>query len=50
MSYNVENNLPYWYLVGIVSFGPTKCGTKNIPGVYTRVSSYLEWLSEHIKN
>jgi secreted trypsin-like serine protease len=30
------------FVVGITSFG-SRCG-KNIPGVYTRVSSYIPWI------
>lgn len=26
---------PYSYLVGVVSFGPSRCGVPNFPGVYT---------------
>lgn len=26
---------PYIYLAGLVSFGPSQCGTKGFPGVYT---------------
>uniref|UniRef100_A0A182QVE9 CLIP domain-containing serine protease n=1 Tax=Anopheles farauti TaxID=69004 RepID=A0A182QVE9_9DIPT len=33
-----------WYLVGVVSFGATKCGTRHLPGVYTNVVQYLDWL------
>ncbi|XP_055549661.1 CLIP domain-containing serine protease B15-like [Wyeomyia smithii] len=33
-----------WYQVGIVSFGPENCGTKNIPGVYTNVTKYIDWI------
>lgn len=36
-----------YYLVGIVSHGPRKCGTKDWPGVYTRVSAYLDWILYH---
>ncbi|XP_068082926.1 trypsin [Anabrus simplex] len=37
-----------YYLLGIVSFG-YGCGVRNIPGLYTRVTSYLNWINEHIK-
>ena len=33
-----------WKLVGLVSFGPQKCGTENIPGVYSRVRHYIDWI------
>lgn len=39
---------PYWYSVGIVSFGPTPCGSIGWPGVYTRVSSYINWILQNI--
>lgn len=35
-------------LYGIVSFGPTQCGVGNIPGIYTRVADYIEWISGNI--
>ena len=38
-----------WKLVGIVSFGPKKCGTENIPGVYTRVRHYVGWIKKVIE-
>lgn len=34
---------------GIVSFGPRQCGTKGQPGIYTKVSSYMEWILENIE-
>ncbi|CAG9806987.1 unnamed protein product [Chironomus riparius] len=39
---------PHFLLVGIVSFGPKKCGTKDAPGVYTRVSEYIDWINSNI--
>ena len=37
-----------WKLVGLVSFGPQKCGTENIPGVYSRVRHYIDWIKDAI--
>jgi hypothetical protein len=36
------------YLSGIISNGPTVCGTEGIPAVYTKVASFLKWISENI--
>lgn len=36
------------YLYGIVSFGPNKCGTKGVPGVYTSVAKYVNWIEANI--
>ena len=35
-------------LIGAVSFGPSFCGTKNVPGVYARVNSYLSWILDEV--
>merc|ERR1711884_3350 len=31
---------------GVVSYGPQECATKNNPGIYVRVSEYVEWINE----
>lgn len=33
-----------WIASGIVSFGAEKCGTVGIPGVYTKIENYIEWI------
>ncbi|KAJ8708469.1 hypothetical protein PYW07_010594 [Mythimna separata] len=35
-------------LTGIVSFGPSPCGQKNFPSVYTNVYVYLDWIKSVI--
>ncbi|OQR69115.1 hypothetical protein BIW11_12466, partial [Tropilaelaps mercedesae] len=41
----VQNQRTFrWWLEGIVSYGPLPCGQKDKPGVYTRVSSYRDWI------
>ncbi|XP_058817457.1 CLIP domain-containing serine protease B4-like [Topomyia yanbarensis] len=37
-----------YYLVGIVSFGPANCGMKDVPGVYTNVMRYTDWIYSNI--
>lgn len=38
-----------WFLRGIVSFGTEKCGTEDVPGVYTRISKFMDWVLENIE-
>ncbi|XP_032579222.1 serine protease 7 isoform X1 [Drosophila sechellia] len=35
-------------IIGIVAFGPTLCGVTTIPGVYTLVSSFSDWILRSI--
>ena len=37
-------------IVGVVSFGPARCGTKDVPDVYTRVGDYKEWIVANMKS
>lgn len=34
---------------GIVSFGPNPCSTRGLPGVYTKITKYLDWILDNIK-
>lgn len=38
-----------WILYGIVSFGPKQCARKGVPGVYTNVVKYIEWIESNIE-
>lgn len=35
-------------IVGIVSFGPTRSCGSSLPGIYTRVASYIYWISSTV--
>lgn len=39
----------FWYLAGIVSFGPNECGAAGSPGVYTRVTMYTDWIISKLR-
>ncbi|XP_006873843.1 PREDICTED: transmembrane protease serine 11D [Chrysochloris asiatica] len=40
-----EDSRRLWFLVGIVSWG-YQCGLPDKPGVYTRVTTYRDWISQ----
>jgi secreted trypsin-like serine protease len=44
-NYRHENEPTRWYVAGIVSHGEG-CARPNEPGVYTRVSLFLNWVTE----
>lgn len=46
-----DRNTEYenWVNIGVVSFGAGKCGAQHEPGVYTRVTEFLEWITDNIK-
>lgn len=49
MSRNLESPFGYWYMTGLTSYGTTNCGAENIPGIYTKISSYLEWIVDNMR-
>ncbi|KAH8369485.1 hypothetical protein KR009_012380 [Drosophila setifemur] len=38
-----------YYIAGVVSYGPTPCGLRGWPGVYTRVAAYLDFIENNIR-
>ena len=44
-----SNFKSFWKLIGVVSFGPRKCGTEGVPGVYTKVRHYIDWILENVE-
>lgn len=46
---NPNAPMPYWYLAGVVSFGPLPCGQEGWPGVYTRVGAFVDWIESKLQ-
>lgn len=46
---SVDGKPPAYYILGVVSFGATICGSTPQPGIYTKISSYIEWILDSIQ-
>jgi secreted trypsin-like serine protease len=50
MAYASASAKSFFYLLGIVSYGPP-CGTSSInprPSVYAKVSAYIDWIEANV--
>jgi secreted trypsin-like serine protease len=48
MKVETLDGAPRYYLLGVVSFGAKRCGATRMPGVYTRVSGYMNWIMDNM--
>ncbi|KAF4532182.1 hypothetical protein B566_EDAN002244 [Ephemera danica] len=44
----MTNQAGQWVVTGVVSVGPQQCGTRDQPGVYTRVAPFLPWIMDNL--
>lgn len=49
LMYKPPNQI-YWYAIGVVSFGLQPCASDGVPGVYTNVNYFMEWIVSKTKN
>ena len=43
-----RDSLSSYMVVGVVSFGTSRCGI-GVPGIYTRVSNYRQWIVKNLQ-
>ncbi|XP_055609287.1 CLIP domain-containing serine protease B4-like [Uranotaenia lowii] len=49
MDVSLDKGRAVLYLAGIVSFGSKNCGSAGVPGVYTKVNMYGDWILNNIE-
>ncbi|CAH1110126.1 unnamed protein product [Psylliodes chrysocephalus] len=50
MAINVDETYQLnWFVIGVISFGPTPCALENLPGIYTKVANYVPWIVSKMK-
>lgn len=43
-----DANSTNWFLVGVTSYGYKECGTEGRPGLYAKVTPYMDWILQNI--
>jgi len=46
---DIQGETTIWTLGGIISWGPSSCGERYRPGVYTRIPNYVAWIGNIIQ-
>ncbi|KAL0869175.1 hypothetical protein ABMA27_007461 [Loxostege sticticalis] len=43
-----ENNATNWFIMGVTSYGYKECGSEGRPGLYARITPYMNWILQNI--
>ncbi|XP_063831407.1 CLIP domain-containing serine protease HP8-like [Ostrinia nubilalis] len=45
-----ENSTTNWFLMGVTSYGYKECGSEGRPGLYARITPYMDWIIHNIES